>query len=72
MITKRCLPGGLACGTFMAALAMAVLGSPDETHAQGFPERTVRIIVPTAPAARSTPPRAWSGASSPSRGASRS
>ena len=48
MITKRCLPGGLARGTLMAALAMAVLGSPVDARAQGFPERTVRIIVPTA------------------------
>ncbi|HYJ44381.1 MAG TPA: tripartite tricarboxylate transporter substrate-binding protein, partial [Xanthobacteraceae bacterium] len=48
MITKRCLPGGLARGALMAALAMAVLGSPDGARAQGFPERTVRIIVPTA------------------------
>ena len=48
MITKRCLPGGLARGTVMAALAVAVLGSPLDARAQGFPERTVRIIVPTA------------------------
>src|SRR6478609_1564830 len=48
MMTKRCLPGGLARGTLMAALAMAVLGSPVDARAQGFPERTVRIIVPTA------------------------
>jgi tripartite-type tricarboxylate transporter receptor subunit TctC len=48
-MTKRCLLGGLACGTFTAALAIAVLGLPRATQAQGFPERTVRIIVPTAP-----------------------
>ena len=48
MMTKRCLPVGPACGAFVAALAMAVLGSPGGAHAQGFPERTVRIIVPTA------------------------
>jgi tripartite-type tricarboxylate transporter receptor subunit TctC len=47
-VTKGCLLGGLACGTFTAALAIAVLGLPRETQAQGFPERTVRIIVPTA------------------------
>src|SRR3954453_2169964 len=48
MMTKRCLPGGMARGSLMAALAMAVLGSPVDARAQGFPERTVRIIVPTA------------------------
>jgi tripartite-type tricarboxylate transporter receptor subunit TctC len=48
MITKRRLPGGMARGSLMAALAMAVLGSPVDARAQGFPERTVRIIVPTA------------------------
>ena len=50
-MTKRCLLGGLACGAFTAALAIAVLGLPEPANAQaqGFPERTVRIIVPTAP-----------------------
>ena len=47
MITNRCVPGGLARGALVAGLAMAVLGSPNGTQAQGFPERTVRIIVPT-------------------------
>ncbi|HJX20526.1 MAG TPA: tripartite tricarboxylate transporter substrate binding protein [Steroidobacteraceae bacterium] len=48
-MTKRCLLGVLACGMFMAALAIAVLGLQREAHAQAYPERTVRIIVPTAP-----------------------
>ena len=50
-MNKRCLLGRLACGAFTAALAITVLGlpSPAPAQAQGFPERAVRIIVPTAP-----------------------
>jgi tripartite-type tricarboxylate transporter receptor subunit TctC len=50
-MNKRCLLGRLACGAFTAALAITVLGlpAPAPAQAQGFPERAVRIIVPTAP-----------------------
>jgi hypothetical protein len=71
-MNKRCLLGRLASGAFTAALAITVLGlpAPAPARAQGFPERAVRIIVPTAPGARSIPRRGWSRASSPSCGAS--
>ena len=47
-MNKRCLLGRLACGAFTAVLAITDLGPPAPAQAQGFPERAVRIIVPTA------------------------
>src|SRR5262245_20507723 len=59
MVERRAFTG-MACG--LVAAAVALLGSPAGARAQaradqGYPERAVRIIVPTAAAARSTPPR---------------
>jgi hypothetical protein len=73
MVNSRAF-AATARGVLAAAAAILALLAQAGAQAraeQGYPERTVRIIVPSRRAARLTPPRASSPRRSPSAGASR-